>query len=171
MSSYRWKRLVPKLDAPRRRTVNEAAVRAARAALPPEFRPSWDETTRRWRRPLFSARRIAALRATTLAAGKEWKWDVPHRVVESDAPFKGHIRERRWAERQAEIGAAMARMPAAIAAFRLAERQRRAAAKVRPGLLDLLMRPRELETSPPLGKGGAGRRGGGKTTKVQARGT
>lgn len=88
----------------------------------------------------------------------------------SDAPFKGHIRERRWAERQAEIGAAMARMPAAIAAFRLAERQRRAAAKVRPGLLDLLTRPRELETSPPLGRGGVEKGGDGKRTKAKARG-
>lgn len=167
MSTYRWKRLMPTLDAPRRRTVNEAAVRAARAARPPEFRPSWDEEARRWRRPLVSARRIAALRAATLAAGKEWRWDVPHRVVVSDAPFKGHLRERRWAERQAEIGAAMARMPAAVAAFRLAERQRRAAAKVRPGLLDLLARPRDLETSPSRGGGGGD---GAKRGKAKARG-
>lgn len=134
-SSYRWKRLAPTVDAPRRRTINEAAVRAARAALPAAFRPSWDAAARRWRRPTIPARRVAALRAAALAAGDGWPHDVPHRVVVADEPFKGHARERRWAERQAAIGAAMARMPAAVAAFRLAERRRRAAAKVRPSLI------------------------------------
>lgn len=149
--SYRWKQLAPTMDAPRRRTINEAAVKAARAALPAPFRPTWDEAAGRWRRPVMPARRIAALRAATVARGEPWRWDVPHRVVVSDNPFKGHARERRWAARQEEIGAAMARMPALVAAFRKAERARRAAAKVKPGLLDLLARPRVLD--PPGVKG------------------
>jgi len=158
--SYRWKRLVPTLNAPRRRTVNESAVAAARAALPASFRPSWDADAGRWRRPAISARRIAALRSAALAAGRPWEWDVPHRVVVSDAPFKGHMRERRWAERQEEIARSMERMPAAVAAFRKAERERRAAAKIKPGLLDLLSRPRVLEPA-----GGKGKKG---KAKVQA---
>eukprot|EP00168_Porphyra_purpurea_P008552 TRINITY_DN20853_c0_g1_i1.p3 TRINITY_DN20853_c0_g1~~TRINITY_DN20853_c0_g1_i1.p3 ORF type:complete len:162 (+),score=50.46 TRINITY_DN20853_c0_g1_i1:139-624(+) len=158
--SYRWKRLMPTLDAPRRRTVNEAAVAAARAALPASFRPTWDEAAGRWRRPALSARRIAMLRSAAVAAGRPWPWDVPHRVVVSDAPFKGHMRERRWAERQAEIARSMARMPAAVAAFRKAERARRAAAKIKPGLLDLLTRPRVLEIAGDKGRKGKGQGGG-----------
>lgn len=117
---------------------NLAEIAAAKAALPAVFKPQ--KVNGKWRMPKWSRRRIANERKRVLRAGGTWEWDVPKKIVEKRIPFKGHKRDMKKLERQAQIDRAMKKMPALIAEYR-ANRPKKSK---EIGLLALLKQPRTL---------------------------
>lgn len=95
---------------------NLAEVAAARAARPAVMRPQ--KVNGKWRMPKMGALAIARRRKQWLQAGKEWPWDIPHKIVEKRIPFKGHKRDLRAVEKKKEIERCMARMPRLIEEYR-----------------------------------------------------
>ncbi|KAI0566724.1 ribosomal protein mL59 [Gracilaria domingensis] len=120
---------------------NLAEVEAAKAARPAVMKPQ--KVNGKWHMPKMSARAIARLRKQHLREGREWKWDIPHKIVEKRVPFKGHLRELRYRQKQEEIARCMARMPKLIEDYRkrTAERKRQ---KKYDGIEGLLRTPREI---------------------------
>ncbi|PXF44137.1 hypothetical protein BWQ96_06110 [Gracilariopsis chorda] len=120
---------------------NLAEVVAAKAARPEVMKPQ--KVNDKWRMPKMSAMAIARRRKEYLKAGKEWPWDIPHKIVEKRVPFKGHLRELRYRQKKEEIARCMARMPKLIEEYRkrTAERKKK---KKEEGLLGLLRKPREV---------------------------
>lgn len=129
---------------PRNVTIkNLAEVLAARAARPEVMKPQF--VNGKWHKPKMSALAIARLRKKYFEAGKEWKWDIPKKIVEKKIPFKGKLRDLQKAERQVEISRCMSRMPKLIAEYRERERERRRKKKLSQltGLAKLLAEPRD----------------------------
>lgn len=122
---------------------NMAEVLAARAARPDVMKPQL--VNGKWRKAKMSALAIARLRKKYLQAGKEWKWDIPKKIVEKKVPFKGKLRDLRRQEREIEIQRCMARMPKLVEGYRTRERERRRQRKISKltGLAKLLVEPRE----------------------------
>lgn len=122
---------------------NMAEVAAAKAARPDVMKPQF--VNGKWRKPKMSALAIARLRKQYIKAGKEWKWDIPKKIVEKQVPFKGKLRDLRKQERQIEIQRCMARMPKLIEEYRIKERERRKQLRLSKltGLAKLLAEPRE----------------------------
>lgn len=112
---------------------NLAEVAAARAARPAVMRPQ--KVNDRWHMPKMSALAIARRRKQWLQTGKEWPWDIPHKIVEKRIPFKGHKRDLRAVEKKKEIERCMARMPRLIEEYR---RNKPKKERKRGGLLQLL---------------------------------
>lgn len=101
-----------------------AEVLAAKAARPAVMKPY--KVNGHWRQARMSAKAIAKKRKQYITAGREWKWDIPHKIIEKKIPFKGKKRDLEKLEKQKEIERCMARMPTLIAEFRERERKRRA---------------------------------------------
>lgn len=120
---------------------NLAEVAAARAARPQVMKPQ--KVNGKWHMPRMSALAIARRRKQYLKAGKEWNWDIPHKIVEKRVPFKGHLRELRYRQKKEEIARCMARMPKLIEEYRkrTAERKQK---KREEGLLGLLQKRRHV---------------------------
>lgn len=128
---------------------NLAEVVAARASRPAVMRPQ--KVNGNWHMPKMSARAIARRRKEYLQAGKEWPWDVPHKIVEKRVPFKGHKRDLRAVQKREEIARCMARMPALVEQYR-ANRPRKQKAQ---GFALLLRETREeAERKAQTGKKG-----------------
>lgn len=100
-----------------------AEVLAARAARPDVMKPQ--KVNGRWRNAAISAKNIARIRKEYLMSGREWKWDIPHKIVERRVPFKGKKRDLRREEKKVEIARCMDRMPKMIEEYRERERKRR----------------------------------------------
>lgn len=129
---------------PRNVTIkNLAEVLAAKAARPDVMKPQF--VNGKWRQAKMSALAIARLRKKYLMAGKEWKWDIPKKIVEKRVPFKGKLRDLRKQEKEIEIQRCMARMPKLIEEYRIRERERRRQKKIAnmSGLDKLFAEPRE----------------------------
>lgn len=112
---------------------NLAEVSAARAARPAVMRPQ--KVNGNWHMPKMSALAIARRRKQWIQAGKEWTWDIPHKIVEKRVPFKGHKRDLRAIEKKKEIERCMARMPKLIEEYRKNKPKKEVK---RGGLLQLL---------------------------------
>lgn len=106
---------------------NLAEVLAAKAARPAVMKPQ--KVNGKWHNAKMSAKAIANLRKKYLREGREWKWDIPHKIVEKKVPFKGKKRELAKQEKEREIQRCMERMPKLIAEYRERERKRRAEKK------------------------------------------
>ena len=94
-----------------------------------------------WHMPKMSALAIARLRRQYLLAGKQWHWDIPHKIVEKRVPFKGHKRDLRAVQKQKEIERCMERMPKLIEQYR----KNRPRKKKLQGLAALISEPREVK--------------------------
>lgn len=116
---------------------NLSEVLAARAARPAVMKAQ--KVNGNWHMPKMSAKAIARLRKQHIIAGKEWKWDVPHKLVEKRMPFKGHKRVLRAIQKKEEIARCMERMPKLIAAYR----KDRPKKKKYEGISAALLEPRE----------------------------
>lgn len=116
---------------------NLAEVAAARAARPDVMRPQ--KVNGKWRMPKMGALAIARRRKQYIQQGKEWPWDIPHKIVEKRIPFKGHKRDLRAVEKLKEIERCMARMPQLVADYR----KNRPRKSKRPGLLQLVQDTKE----------------------------
>lgn len=126
---------------PRNVTIkNLAEVIAAKAARPAVMKPQ--KVDGKWRKPKMSARDIARKRKECIMQGREWKWDIPHKIVEKAVPFKGKLRDLRRKEKLVEIERCMKRMPKLVAEYRERERKRRAerAGKVTTGLVQVMFK-------------------------------
>lgn len=122
---------------------NMAEIIAAKATRPAGMKPQFVDG--RWIKAKLSALQIARMRKTCLQRGDEWKWDIPHKIVEKRIPFKGHKRDLRRKEKEEEIKRCMARMPKLIVQHHERERKRRAERlkEGQTGLEKLLKTPRE----------------------------
>lgn len=107
---------------------NLAEVVAAKAARPEVMKPQ--KVNGRWHSAKMTGKAIATLRKKHIMSGKEWKWDIPHKIVEKKVEFKGKKRDLHKVEKQAEIKKCMERMPQLIADYRKRERERRAKRKL-----------------------------------------
>lgn len=124
---------------PRNITIkNLAEVAAAKAARPDVMKPQ--KINGRWRMPKMSALAIARRRKQYLAEGREWKWDIPRKIVEKRVPFKGHLRHLRAAQKKEEIARCMARMPKLIEEYR----KNRPRKQKSTGLYALISEPKEV---------------------------
>lgn len=103
---------------------NLAEIAVAKAARPETMKPHFVDG--RWQKPKLSAMAIARMRKRHIQQGLEWKWDIPHKIVEKRMPFKGKLRDARKKEKEAEIMRCMARMPKMVAEYRKKEKKRRA---------------------------------------------
>lgn len=102
---------------------NLAEIAAAKAARPAVFKAQ--KVNGVWHKAKFTGKAIATLRKRYFKEGKEWKWDVPHKIVEKKVEFKGKKRDLRAKEKAAEIEKRMKMMPKLVAEYREKERQRR----------------------------------------------
>lgn len=118
---------------------NLAEVAAARAARPAVMKPQ--KVNGRWHMPKMSALAIARRRKEYITSGREWKWDIPHKIVEKKVPFKGHLRVLRAAQKKEEIARCMARMPKLIAEYRKNKPRK----KKLEGLAAILLEPRDAK--------------------------
>lgn len=128
------------------RIKNLAEVLAARAARPDVFKPQ--KVDGKWRKPKFTGKAIATLRRRYYEEGKEWKWDVPHKIVEKRVEFKGKKRDLRAKEKAAEIEKRMKLMPKLVAEYHERERERRKKKRMEGlSFIDkLLEEPRDLSS-------------------------
>uniref|UniRef100_A0A7S0ZDT8 Large ribosomal subunit protein mL59 domain-containing protein n=1 Tax=Timspurckia oligopyrenoides TaxID=708627 RepID=A0A7S0ZDT8_9RHOD len=98
-------------------TTNLKEVAEARSRLPPEFLPT-KLASGRWKPPKYSRRQIAHLRKRFIIAGEPWPYEVPHKTVHWNIPFKGRISERKKEDKMALIERSMKAMPDLIIAYR-----------------------------------------------------
>lgn len=119
---------------------NLAQVKAARAARPDVMKPQ--KVGSKWHMPKMKALAVARRRKQVIQSGQEWKWDIPHKIVEKRVKFKGHLRDLRNAERKKEIERCMKRMPKLVAEYREKRRNKKKESK---GLLQLLYKEEEVK--------------------------
>jgi len=128
---------------------NLERVRAAREALPAEFKPQKNANTGAWMNAKYSARDIARLRRRAQLKGVEWPFEeVPKRVVVRERQFKTHKKDALATERRELVRRNMARMDEMVEKYRAAKR----AAKVpkKEGLALLISQTREQAAKSPV---------------------
>eukprot|EP00184_Porphyridium_aerugineum_P002677 CAMPEP_0184696906 /NCGR_PEP_ID=MMETSP0313-20130426/4063_1 /TAXON_ID=2792 /ORGANISM="Porphyridium aerugineum, Strain SAG 1380-2" /LENGTH=177 /DNA_ID=CAMNT_0027155633 /DNA_START=185 /DNA_END=715 /DNA_ORIENTATION=+ len=107
---------------PRVVVLNAKEIAEAKARLPPEFQPRY--VNGRFRRPLYSRRQIAMMRKKFILAGKEWPYEVPHKILHYNFLFRGTKAQRQREDKVAMIETKMRQMPQLIEEYRKEQRAR-----------------------------------------------